>query len=167
MSSGIFSFMKEIPLTQGFVAIVDDEDYSRVSQFKWYVMKRRRSVHAGRTIRRPDGGETTRYLHKEILSTAARVDHRDGNGLNNRRENLRAATTKQNNQAFQLKRKNTTSKFRGVSLNRRDSRWWAQIQVNGKNRLLGRFTHEEDAARAYDKAAREHFGDFAAPNFPI
>lgn len=93
-----------------------------------------------------------------------RIDHRDRNKLNNRIENLRPCTQKGNNGNSGLHRHNTSG-FRGVSLNSRSGKWHAQIKINGKQTYLGRFESPEEAARRYDAAAREHFGEFATVNY--
>lgn len=160
--------MRTIPLTQGKTALVDDADYAAVSQFKWCAMKARRGLfYAGRTIRKPDGKRTTQTLHQFLLPGVPRIDHQDGDGLNNQRYNLRPATNQQNHQGVQQKKINATSRFRGASRSKNSLKWRASISPNGKTVNLGDFTSEEDAARAYDTAARKYFKNFAAPNFPL
>jgi hypothetical protein len=93
------------------------------------------------------------------------VDHEDGNGLNNQRSNLRIASPTQN-QGNARRRKDNTSGYKGVSWYRRTNKWKAHIRVDKKLRHLGYFIDLTDAARAYDAAALEHFGEFAHLNFP-
>ena len=100
-----------------------------------------------------------------MLTDWPRVDHVDGNGLNNQRSNLRP-TTQAQNLANQLKRLGVTSKFKGVCWRDRPSPWRATITVDGRQRGLGSFADEEQAARAYDAAALDLFGDRARLNFP-
>lgn len=158
--------MKTIPLTQGKVALVDDADYEAVSQFKWCALKIGRRFYAVRNVRRPDGKIANQYMHRFLMPGAPEVDHRDGDGLNNQRNNLRPATSQQNHQGFKSKAAGKTSKFRGVSWRKERQKWRGHIQVDGKFVHLGSFKNEEDAARAYDAAARKYFGEFASPNFP-
>lgn len=157
---------RQVPLTRGYVALVDDCDYERVvSAGSWSARPHGPRVYAQRRIRHPSGtGFTTISLHRFITGWLF-VDHCNADGLDNRRQNLRPATGTQNN-ANARRYKNNQSGFKGVSFDRSRLRWHARIQVNGKSRHLGRFDTAEEAARAYDVAARELFGDYARPNFP-
>jgi len=92
-----------------------------------------------------------------------RVDHINGNGLDNRRSNLRIATSQQNNRNRKICNLNTSG-FKGVRLDR--NKWRADIRIDGKRKNLGRFVNPEAAAAAYDEAARKYFGEFATLNFP-
>lgn len=161
--------MKLIPLTKGKFAMVDDKDFERVNQFKWFAQKMGHGFYAARTIVKPDGKKFQLYLHHFLLPGVARVDHRDGNSLNDQTENIRPATKQQNSRGFQRKKLGATSKFRGVCWNKRASKWIAQIHVTvgGDPVHLGCFINEEDAARAYDSAAVFYFGEWASTNFPI
>lgn len=156
--------MKKIPLTQGQFALIDDADFKAVNQFKWCAANTRGKFYAVRTEFTPK--RKTLYLHQFLTSRKFRIDHRDGNGLNNQRHNLRPATIKQNGRGFRRKNSGASSKFRGVSWFEAKQKWEAAIRVSGRKIYLGRFKVEEDAARAYDAAARRYFGDFASPNFP-
>lgn len=112
--------------------------------------------------------DETTYMHRLILGLVPgdgqRVDHRDLNGLNNVRSNLRLCTSSQN-LANGPRRVDNTSGYRGVGWDRQHRRWVAKIQVRGRTMNLGLFRSPEQAALAYDAAAREHFGEFARPNF--
>lgn len=158
--------MKEIPLTQGYVALVDDADFEAVSAFKWFAVfigrpsKCKKIPRAARSF----AGKPNQYLHHFLMGQKS-IDHRDGNPLDNQRHNLRKATKKQNNRAFRQKTPGTSSKFRGVCFDRSRNKWHVSIEVDEKQIFLGRFLSETKAAKAYDTAARKYFGEFAAPNF--
>lgn len=156
-----------LPLGKGHAAVIDFVDFDKVRDFVWCAQRRSQSVHAFRSDRRADGRRTRIYLHNFLLPNVGRVDHRDGDGLNNQRDNLRPASTQQNGRGFRHKAARATSQFRGVSWNSRKQKWIAGITVNYATEHLGGFTVEQDAARAYDVAARKHFGQFATPNFPL
>jgi hypothetical protein len=150
--------MKRIPLTKGLETIVDDDIFEWASKFSWYAEVRKSGV--AYAVRR--GGIR---LHRQILGARSgeQVDHKDGNGLNNVRSNLRLATNQTNQWAHQTKRTKTSSPFRGVS--KSGSGWRARITKFGKNLELGTFLTEQEAALAYDAKAKEIFGEFATPNF--
>lgn len=155
---------KQIALTQGKVTLVDDLDYERLNQWKWYANKQHNTWYAVRGIR--DYGKVTMIrMHREILHTPVGMDtdHKDGDGLNNRRNNLRCATTAQNHQNGRSRK--GTSRFKGVCRNRRAGKWKAYIHAEGRTVHLGCFDSETDAAKAYDNAAQRYFGDFACTNF--
>jgi hypothetical protein len=117
-------------------------------------------------VRTPEGKKTTVLLHSLLLPDAKMVDHKNQNGLDNQRVNLRPATGTQN-QGNRRKNKNgVTSAYRGVSWQKDREKFYAQITFNGKVHNLGRFTNQQHAAIAYDKAAVQHFGEFARLNFP-
>lgn len=153
--------MKEIPLTRGLVALIDDEDYAAVSKFKWHAQWSRRTFYA----KRRDGDKHV-ALHQILIPGVLQIDHRDGNGLNNQRSNLRSATAGENSRN-RGPNKNNASGWKGVSWYKAGRKWRATIYVQGKNRLLGSFDDSVEAAKAYDAAARELHGQFARLNFPI
>lgn len=161
--------MREIPLTKGYVAIVDDEDYERLAAFRWRAVvraqeKRKQAVYAAR---KEHGRDV--FMHREVCRTdAPHVDHKDGDSLNNRRLNLRPATPTQNACNSRPSVRKRSSRFKGVYRERRSSAnpWYAQILINGKNVHLGAFGTEEAAARAYDAAASRVQGEYAYLNFP-
>jgi tRNA U34 2-thiouridine synthase MnmA/TrmU len=156
--------VKEISLTQGKVTIVDDEDYDRVNQHKWHAAKHNRNWYARR--KDPKTKKIIR-MSRFILGFETNLicDHINRNGLDNRKENLRLATKTQNLMNSK-KRKNTSSKYKGVSLYKRYNKWESKISVNKKLIHIGLFNYEVDAARAYDMMAKIHFGEFANLNFP-
>lgn len=158
--------MIEIPLTKGFVAIVDDED-AHLARHNWFAFRGRYTWYAARKEPKPGGGQRTVCLHREVLGAPARaqVDHCDGNGLDCRRHNLRLASGTQNQGNRRLNR-NNKSGFKGVFWYKARGKWTAAIKVGKRRPWLGLFDAPEDAARAYDAAARAAFGEFARTNFP-
>ncbi len=158
--------MKEIPLTKGYIALVDDSDYERViAAGPWHAQVSKNTVYAAHGTYTGHGCNGRRglvLLHRFILGLSdpqTQGDHADGNGLNNQRYNLRPATNSQNT-ANRLKKPGGSSVYKGVTWDKRDWRWRAAIRINGKTKHLGSFTDEADAAAAYRAAAKEHFGVF-------
>jgi len=162
--------LKIISLTRGKAALVDDSNHGRLSEFKWFaVCNNTRHIWYAIRFKQIAGRRKGYYMHREILGLTnpiLRGDHKDGNGLNNQENNLRIATPGQN-MANRRKRVRGSSKFKGVTWFKRQSEWRASIQVRRRYIYIGAFDMEEDAARAYDKAAQRHFGEFAFLNFPI
>lgn len=147
--------VREIPLTQGKVALVDDEDYAFLMQWKWY-------YNCGYAKRGARGRIT---MHGTIMPSpdGTAPDHRNGNGIDNRRDNLRPATPQQN----MWNRKAVTgskSKYKGVDWYAASGTWRAYIKINGKQKHLGCYREEQDAARAYNIAAKKYHGEFARLN---
>jgi hypothetical protein len=153
-----------VPLTRGLHALVDEADYERVMAFKWSVRPDKKTAYAQRAIVLPDGRTSTQQMHNFIADSVG-VDHINRNGLDNRRSNLRPATTSQNN-ANQGRRRDNTSGFKGVSWHASRKRWNARIGFQGKTISLGHYLTREEAARAYDQAAIEMYGEYAVLNFP-
>lgn len=144
--------MKTIPLTKGQVALVDDSDYEELSKFKWVAIASKYTFYA---IRRTGGKNIS--MHRQILSGSL-IDHKDGNGLNNQRSNLRVATRSQNGANRRRDETNTTG-FKGVHRHR--DAFCAQIWINGVQKYLGRFPTPEKAHEAYKSAATKLYGEFA------
>lgn len=154
--------MKEIRLTQGKVALVNNGDFARVSAHRWFASKQPHGNQwYAKTNMIVNGRGTVITMHRFIMGLPRKqLDHRNGNGLDNRRRNLRFATHSQNG-ANAPKRKRTTSRFKGVNFDNWSGRWLARICVDRKQINLGRFFSEEAAGRAYEVAAKKHFGEFA------
>jgi hypothetical protein len=159
--------MKQIPLTQGKFATVDDCDYEWAMQWKWCLLKIKNNLYAIRRL--PGPGKVTKHvlMHRELakrigLPDSPRYDHEDTDGLNNTRQNIRPCSQSQNmvNTKKRTARK-YTSRYKGVSRYARDQNWEARIFVDGRQLFLGRFESEMDAATAYSTAAKQHFGEFA------
>jgi hypothetical protein len=144
----------EIPLTQGKVAIIDDEDWPLVSSHKWHA-----SAKTNYSITSWYAVDSKRIPMHQILG-GKRWDHINGDSLDNRRSNLRPATHQQNN-CNTGAHFSSTSKYKGVSWATRQTKWVAQIKVFGHNKHIGVFTDEHKAALAYDQAARQYHGEFA------
>jgi hypothetical protein len=157
--------MARIPLTRGLTALVDDADAPAVlAAGAWFALPEGRTHYAARNYMREDGQRRVIRLHT-FLTGWPRVDHRNGDGLDNRRDNLRPATYPQNNRNAR-RRSDNTSGYKGVSWRGDRSLWVARIWLGGRKLHLGYFSDPAEAARAYDAAAREHFGAYARPNFP-
>ena len=158
--------MKRIPLTQGKSTLVDDEDFKELSKHKWCLLKGKYTWYAVRAICKNDKYKIL-YMHRVIMNAqkSQGIDHRNGDGLYNLRHNLRFCTQSQNNQNQRKTR--GTSQYKGIYWNKRDKKWQTQIKLNGKGYFLGLFDDEIEAAKAYDKRAKELFGEFARLNFPI
>lgn len=158
--------VKELPLTGGKVALVDDADFEFLNQWSWQANAKGyavRAVHLGKI----DGKHRKTSLKMHRLLAAAppefQVDHINGDKLDNRKSNLRLCTNSQNKQNGASYR-NSTSKYRGVSWSTRMQKWAAQIQINKKKIMIGYYADEQDAARAYNAKATCLFGEFARLN---
>lgn len=153
--------MKEIKLTRGKVALVDDEDFEYLNQYKWYAIDCVHTFYARRK-------ENNRHIsmHRQILGlTSSKIqgDHKDHDGLNNQKNNLRIANHSQN-QANRKSFKNSSSKYIGVCWKKAAKKWQAAIYQNGSNKHLGSFINESEAAIAYNEAAKIIHGEFANLN---
>lgn len=154
---------EEIPLTKGFIAIVDGEDFETLNIHKWYAHMSRDNAYARRDTY-INGKRGSIFMHRFLLGISdpkMQVDHINGNTLDNRRENLRAATNQQNNRNQLGIKSNNTSGYRGVHFYKRTKQFIAYIRKeNKKKKHLGYFSTAEEAAKAFDKAAKEMYGEF-------
>jgi hypothetical protein len=149
---------KIIPLTQGKYALVDEEDYEKVNEYHWTFKKNKKQEYA-------INGNTR--LHRFILNESNPkniIDHKNGNGLDNRKNNIRAATINENNFNTKL-RVNSKIAYKGVTFNEKSKKYRSRIQFNKKGIHIGCFYNVLEAARAYDAKAEELFGEFANLNF--
>lgn len=147
------------------ITFVDDKDYPALNRHKWHAHPNRNTVYVQRRESAKCGRKMV-MMHREILNApqGIDVDHRDNNGLNNTRDNLRLCTNAQN-QMNKRMRTDNTSGFRGVSWSKVGKKWMAGLRVNGKHVYLGYFFCIVKAAQAYDRGARKYFGEFAKLNF--
>jgi hypothetical protein len=160
--------MKEISLTHGLVALVDDADYDYLMQWKWHATKAKQTYYAGRGITR---GKDKVYIHKVFLMHREimkcpddmQIDHIDGNGLNNQRSNLRICTNLQN--CWNMSKRSKICDYKGIYL-RQNGKYRAYIKANGRRVNLGTYVEQEDGARAYDIGALYFFKEFSKTNFP-
>jgi hypothetical protein len=157
---------KQIPLGHGLFALIDDEDYALLSQYNWFVINNNGKLYAYR-LQYVDGKRTKVYMHKAILPPidARILDHINGNGLDNRRANLRHASVSQNaqNQGKQTRNGLAASQYKGV-MRHHTGKWRVAIKAKERRIHLGVFADEKDAARAYNDAAIKYFGEFARLN---
>jgi hypothetical protein len=169
--------MREIKLTHGHVAMVDDDDFEKINQFRWRVWNVKGQMYAVRSISQRPKTALTVLMHRVIMNvdeSSIEIDHIDHNGLNNQKLNLRKATRSQN---ARNKRslKGSTSNYLGVffhdheknklgTIVTRKKKWCARIGFDGKSYNLGRYNTEIEAARAYNEAAKKHHGEFANLN---
>lgn len=151
-----------VPLTKGYLAVIDAADLHLVDKWNWsaLVSKRRNAVYAVRG-ERVDGKNKMHLMHRVILGTPPRLhtDHIDGDGLNNRRGNLRTCTHAENCRNTGL-RSDNKSGFKGVFFETRAQKWRAEIECNGKSKHLGLYGTKDEAAKAYETASQEMHGRF-------
>ncbi len=147
----------------GLFTQVNDEDYEWLSKYRWNVFNNHgRSFYARTSL----SYQTPILMHRMILSNCKKqIDHKDRNGLNNQRNNLRPATYSLNAGNQRKNQGIWTSQYKGVHWNKKSQKWQAVIHKNNKQINLGRFTDEINAAKAYDKKAKELFGEYACLNF--
>lgn len=158
--------MKEIKLTRGMVALVDDEDFDFINQWKWNAPKSKNTCYAKRNVWLKNSKEYISVsMHRTIMNVSMEmvVDHIDHNGLNNQKSNLRICTGSQN--GGNSISKGGSSMYKGVCWYKSKNKWIAYITYNYKRYHLGYFKLEETAARVYDEAAKKYFGEFAHLNY--
>jgi hypothetical protein len=149
--------MKTIKISQGYQAIVDDEDYEMLSEYAWAYC---------RGYAQYSNGETTVFMHRIVARTPNGLctDHINGNKLDNRKSNLRSVTYQQNQFNRKKQKQPSSSKYKGVSWLPSKKSWKASIKISGKLIYLGLFKDEPSAATAYNQAAERHFGVYALVN---
>ncbi len=146
--------MRRIPLTQGKVALVDDEDYEYLNQWKWWYLR------VGYAATRINNEYT--YMHRFLISTPKNfyTDHKNMNKLDNRKSNLRIVNNSLNN-FHKGAQSNNTSGIPGVAWDKANNKWIAQIMINRKNKKIGRYILKEDAIKARKESELKYFGEFA------
>lgn len=157
--------MKKIQLTRGYFAIIDDEDFDKVSMHKWHLTTRRHHKYASKSFR-VNGKKTALQMHRFILNLydpSKIIDHINGDGLDNRKSNIRICTHSDNAKNKILPSSNTSG-FKGVCWHKNHKKFYAQIKVNHKMMFLGSFACPIEAAKAYNAAALIHHGEFANLN---
>jgi hypothetical protein len=156
--------MKEIPLTKGYVALIDDEDLDRVSRYKWYAHTTKSGVYAVTRVK-IEGEWIDLKLHRLIMRApyGEHVDHADGDTLNNQKSNLRFCTMAQN-QYNQRPGLRGSLPYKGVNFHKRVGKYVARIGVGNRRISLGVYDTAEEAAAAYNSAARAFHGEFARLN---
>lgn len=158
--------MKFIPLTRGLHAIVDDEDYDYLMQWKWCVSGYEPYWHAVRSLPRINKKTKAMKMHRQLMNVESNyfIDHINHNTLDNRKCNLRICLKNENERNRKLQ-KNNSSGYKGVWYDKRDNKWRVSIQINKKRYHIGGFDDLIDAAKAYDEAAKIYHGKFAKLNF--
>lgn len=159
--------MAELRLQKGHVALIDDEDVERVTAHRWHAIYDGYNWYARcEGPRKPDGTRTHIHLHRFVMGEPPdKVDHKNRNGLDCRKLNLRVATDAQNTWNRGPHR-GSESGLKGVCRNSNGGKWCAYIYLKGKRLHLGSFPSPTEAAKAYDLKAADLFGDFAYLNFP-
>lgn len=156
----------KIPLTNGMAALVDEQDAHLVAGFRWYARRTDQTWYATRFVPKQNRGAPL-YMHNLIIVIGDPnliPDHRDGNGLNNTRDNLRPASRRQNS-ANTKKPADSVSPYKGITMVA--GKWQARVLRNGKRLYLGRYSDADKAATVYDEAIRAIDGEFGTFNFPL
>jgi hypothetical protein len=148
-----------------FECLIETADYLLVKDYRWHILKVSDLLYAISVLTKADGKPGAAILlHRLLLPGFEFIDHKNRNGLDDRRENLRPALRFENHGNIKKPRHGKTSKFKGVHWDKSCNKFVAGISIKNKNVRLGRFTSEEEAALAYNIAAKQHFGEFANPN---
>ena len=160
--------VKEIKLTQGKVAFVDDEDFEKLNKYKWCFHKQKKTGYAERCVRigkRVDNKVLVVRMHREIVKApkGLEVDHKDRNGLNNQKSNLRIVTHSQNQMNKCLQR-NNKSGYKGVSWDKKLQKWLVRIVVMDKRVVLGYCDTAKEGVLIYNESVKRHYGEFARLN---
>ncbi len=158
--------MKKIKLTQGQFALVDDEDYENLNQYKWYAAKVKSGDFYAQRMDYSGGNKKIIKMHRFILGLVdekVHVDHGNGNTLDNQKHNIRGCTHKDNVRNRGITKRSTCG-YKGVFYEKAAKKWRAQLNKDGKKIHLGLFEFIEDAAKAYNAAALIHHGEFARIN---
>jgi hypothetical protein len=155
---------RKIKLAKGVYTLVDPQDYESLSKYHWQLRKSKVNHLYGVAI---EAGKIV-CMHREIMNAPVGmvVHHKDGNGLNNTKSNLQIVTMTENNKCCRKTRNPKSSKYKGVAFIKARKKFHARIVYNGTTKFLGYFKNEDDAARAYDAAAKIYHAEYAVLNFP-
>ena len=154
--------MKTINLTQGKVALVDDEDFEELNKYKWFAFKNGNTFYALRSAKTINKKRKVIYMHRVLANTpdGMNTDHKDRDGLNNQKSNLRACTYAENCRN-KLKAPNNTSGYKGVHFHKASQKWTAYLRVDKKAISFGYFDSKEMAHQAYVEGVKKHHKEFA------
>lgn len=160
--------VREIELTQGKVALVDDEDYEMLMRWKWQAKHHHDDVWYARHNTYEAGKKrASLIMHRVILGVTdpkVQVDHINHDGLDNRRSNIRICANGENPRNVRKTKSRTSSRYKGITWSKSQNAWTARVQVNGERFFLGYFASEDDAGEAYNRAAEEKHKEFAELN---
>jgi len=148
------------------IVLIDEEDYDLIKDYKWSVRKHRNTFYSVANIKKDNKRHTTIQMHRLIIGLYDEriIDHKNRNGLDNRKENLRVCTNFENAKNARKRKDGKTSKYKGVSFRTSHDKFLSRIQVNKKRIHLGYFKNEIEAAKAYNAAALKYHGEYAYLN---
>jgi len=151
-----------VPLTKGFTAIIDANDVGKVDSWNWTAVVKPHTVYAQRTVKAEDGKRASVKMHRVLLNApdGCEVDHADGNGLNNKKSNIRIADAFGNRQNRAVPKSNTSG-LKGAFFHKRDNKWMSKIVANGRSIFLGYFPDKESAHAAYQEGSKKYHGEFS------